>query len=121
MLGIDPVVNEKMQPFERTNGAKNNDLISLSQLELQGNRALLAARACPVRQRARGYISRETWKAVYSDLAFRSRLVSLAKETSVGVLAVSVVGPIGNPANQTMREIAASVFLLRHTMPQIMP
>ena len=37
------------------------------------------------------------------------------------MLAVSVVGPIGNPANQTMREIAASVFLLRHTMPQIMP
>jgi hypothetical protein len=42
-----------------------------------------------------------------------------AKE-SVAVPAVSAVGPRGNPASQTMTNLAASAFLLRHSMPQIM-
>jgi hypothetical protein len=43
--GYGPRINEEIQPFERTNGAGNDDLVSLAQFELEGSGTLFAARA----------------------------------------------------------------------------
>jgi len=42
-------VNEELQPFERANGAVNDDLVSLAQIEFQGRGSLFPARTSAVR------------------------------------------------------------------------